>query len=243
MDNRITVREALGDPRARAAADALCANVVFAEEGGPIRSVAVVGASPGDGKTTVCALLAAAFAARGERVLAVDCDLRRHRLAAALGAARPSGGPGLWACAAGSAHPEEAVRPTALERLWVLDAEPGGASPSRLLSSARFAGLLEGLCRSWGRVVLDTPPLGAVVDAALVAAEADAAVLVARRGRTRRDALRGAMAQLRKAGANVVGAVVNEDEWSEPYDDYYLDAHRGEGRPAAPAHGTRFKQG
>lgn len=83
---------------------------------------------------------------------------------------------------AGDSALRNAVVSAGLSNLWFLDADPGLPSPSDVLSLERFSATLASLERSFDHVVIDTPPLGAVVDAALVAAQADACPLVAREG-------------------------------------------------------------
>ena len=210
--------EAMNSPRLHAAVDSLCANVGFAEVDEPLKTIAVVGAMPGDGKSTVALAMARCYAALGSRTLIVECDLRRRTIAHHLGV-RPTGAPGLRAVVLGRARLEDAIVGTADAGLWMLDAEVGINAPAKLLGSKRFARLVQQLGESWDYVIFDTPPLGAFVDGALVSAVADAAVLVVRQNHTERRAVRAAYDQLLKAGANVIGAVLNASD-EDPLEYY-----------------------
>ena len=200
--------EATNSPYLRTAADTLCANIGFAEVDGPLKTLAVVSAMAGDGKSTVALAMARCYAALGNRTLIVECDVRRRTVARRLGV-RPVGISGLQAVVLGRASLDDAATSTGEPGLWLLDAEAGIKAPSKLLGSKRFESLVHHLAEVWDYVIFDTPPLGAFVDGALVGAAADATVLVARQNHTERRALRAAHDQLTKAGANVVGVVLN----------------------------------
>lgn len=108
-----------------------------------------------------------------------------------------------------------------------------------MLGSKRFGSFVGALEQTWDCVVFDTPPLDVVIDGALVASVTDAALLVVRSGKTPRRKLAKAYDQLLKAGASVIGAVMNccddpEDDYGR-YERYYRDEHGEEdASPAAP---------
>lgn len=222
----MAARNDINNLKVRAAIDTLCANIGFAEVDTPIKSLAVVSAMPGDGKSTVALALAEGYATQGSRTLLVECDLRRRTVAHRLGIHRPDAA-GLRAVVLGRIELAQAVVPTGFPGLWLLDAEPGITNPSKLLSSKRFERFVGRLGDSWDYVIFDTPPLGAFVDGALVAAVADATLLVVRPNHTQRKVLASAYEQLCKAGANVVGTVANGVDNEPSSDCYYV-------RPAEP---------
>lgn len=162
---------------------------------------------PNEGKSTVSILLAEAMAKSGMKTLLLECDLRRRSLAGMLNA-HPDGA-GLFAVLSGQVRLPEAVVNTRQQNLRFLDAEPNIPTPGDLLDSDRFSRLLASLERSFDYVVIDTPPLGAFVDAAILAARADATLLVVREGLARRSELAAAKNQLDKAGARLLGIVMN----------------------------------
>lgn len=224
----------MDETRLRNSLDTLFANVRFAGVDRPIRSLAVCGTLPGEGKTTVSVGLARRMAASGKRTLLVECDLRHRSLAKALGVVQRGAG-GICSALLGTTDLRDAIVPTPDAGLWLLDAEPGVPTATEVLSSRRFGSLVGELEETWDYVVLDTPPLDAVIDGALVASVTDAAVLVVRTGKTPRRKLAKAYDQLLKAGASVIGTVMNC--CGDPDDDYsrYERYYRVDNREGAPA--------
>ncbi|MBM6774929.1 tyrosine-protein kinase family protein [Olsenella profusa] len=188
------------------AAKTLAANIRFASVDNPVSSIVVTSSVPNEGKSFVSVELARALAASGKRVLLIECDMRKRSLAAMLDV---HGRHGIYAVLSGEADLDESVVPTKTQGLFFLDAEPGIPNPTDILSSKRFRGLLQGVRKSFGYVVMDTPPVGAFVDAAVLGSVADATVLVVRENFVRRDELVAAYTQLRQADVNLVGAVLN----------------------------------
>lgn len=201
------------------AAKTLAANIRFASVDNPVSSIVVTSSIPGEGKSFVSIELAKALAASGKRVLIMECDMRKRSLAARLGR---HGLHGIYDVLSGEADITEAVTPTGTENLWFLDAEPNIPNPTDIVSSKRFRGLLQGLRREFGYVVMDTPPLGAFVDAAVLGSVADATVLVVRQNYVRRDDMIASFTQLKQADANVIGTVLNycEDDGVGHYGYY-----------------------
>lgn len=109
----------------------------------------------------------------------------------------------------GDEEPGRAIVATRQPRMHFLDAEAGVTSPVDILDSQRFRRLLGCLAARYDHVVIDTPPVGAFVDAAVVAQVSDATLLVVREGFVERASVQKAAEQLRAAGANLVGTVMN----------------------------------
>lgn len=175
-------------------------------EGG-IRSLVVSSATPGEGKTSIAANLSIAFAQSGHRVVLVDADLRRPRLADVMGLAPVHGLTDVLAHgvplerALASCHPEL--------NLHLLGAGSPPQNPSELLGSHRFAAVLDALSMRTDLVILDTPALLLTTDAAILARLTGGAVLVTRSGSTRVDELVNAVESLHSVDARVLGVVVN----------------------------------
>lgn len=204
---------------AQNAAKTLYANINFASVDEPIKSIVITSTIPNEGKSTVALYLAEAAAQSGKRTLLVECDMRRRSLANMLGTHTRFG---LYAVLSGQANLEQATVATTTGARF-LDAEPRVPNPADLLQSKRFAQLMKNMENAFDLVVIDTPPVGTFVDAAIVAAHAGAAALVVRENFTRRADATAALEQLRKADANVIGAVMNfcVAQSSEYYYAYY----------------------
>lgn len=182
-------------------------NLTFMSADDPIRAMVVTSASPREGKTTVTTNVAISLAQSGKRVLIVDTDLRRPRVHRAFGL---RGNVGITSVIVGDRELSQVTQSTDIKNLEVLACGPIPPNPSELLHSSKFTELVELALTRYDRVIFDSPPLGAVTDAAVLAPQLDAALLVVKSHSTTRDALGSALRQLRDVGANVVGGVLND---------------------------------
>ena len=198
----------------------LATNIRFASVDNPVRSLVVTSSIPNEGKSTIAIALAEALASGGKSVLLVECDMRCRAIAGVLGLHAQSG---LYAVLSSQVELRDAVVPTSMRGVSFLDSEPHIPNPVDILSSRRFHSFVETLHSSYDYVIFDTPPLSAFVDAAVIGSVVDGTLLVVRRNFTKREAVLGAYEQLKKAGANVLGTVLNycENERSEYYYEYY----------------------
>lgn len=202
------------------AAKTLLANIRFASVDRPVKSIVLTSSVPKEGKSTVAYNLAQAIASSGKRTLIVECDMRRRSLADMVGARARHG---IYAVLSGQVELDEALVATSHRNLFFLDSEPHIPNPADILSSQRFRKLVAQMESDFDYVVIDTPPVGTFVDAAIIATLADATALVVRERFVKRAELQNAYDQLKKADANVIGVIMNmcEAESSEYYYAYY----------------------
>ena len=184
-----------------------------------VRTVNFTSAGPNEGKSTSALNFAVLVARQRERVLLVEADLRRPKLSVTL---RIDPQPGLSEVLKGQLDPSEAIRREVLPNLDVLPSGGETENPSDLLNSRAMEELLGALESEYNYVVIDSPPILAVTDAAVLAAQADGSVLVVRSGRTDQRAARRAMDQLDRVGVRVLGAVLNEVAPSVTEESYYF---------------------
>ena len=228
-------------PRAEAFRQ-LRTNIRFLSVDHRVSSMVVTGSVQSEGKTTTAANLAIALAQSGERVVLIDADLRRPAVAELFGV--PSG-IGLTTVLLGDTGVD-----TALQRwrddlpLFLLAAGPVPPNPSELIGSARMAELVHHLTGHGMTVVVDSPPLLPVTDAAILARVTDGALIVARTGSTKVEQLSTAVDALRTAGAPILGVVLNrvpkrglvdEGNGYGRYDSYTPHAGIPAGPSPAPA--------
>lgn len=176
-------------------------------EGGKV--IQVTSPDPGDGKTTVAANLAASVALSGRKVLLIDADFRSPRLEKAYGM---SAEVGLSSLLRGTAVTAEAVRRTEVEGLSILASGSVPPNPAEVLASPHLRALFREVAAAYDFVFVDTPPLLAVTDAMVVAAEADAVLLTVPLAKNGRPRAKRAKEILETAGARVLGVVVSRFE-------------------------------
>ncbi|RRR76670.1 MAG: polysaccharide biosynthesis tyrosine autokinase [Candidatus Viridilinea halotolerans] len=198
----------LRDPGS-AAAEAyrtLRTNILFSSLDRPLRTLLVTSTAPNEGKSTTLANLAVTMAQAEQRVLLVDCDLRRPSLHTLFGLSNEQGLTNAILAQGDELPPLQA---TAVPGLSVLTSGPLPPRPADLLGSRRMAALIERLSANVDMLLFDTPPVVAVTDAAALAPRVDGVLLVLHAGHTRRDRAREARQLLEKVKANIVGVVLN----------------------------------
>jgi succinoglycan biosynthesis transport protein ExoP len=203
------------------AAKAVRTNLLFSSADESSKTVVVTSTGPGEGKTVVAANLAIALAQAGQRVLVMDCDMRRPRLHELIPNKLE---PGLSNIMVGDAKAADAVRKTTTQNLWVLPAGKHPPNPAELLGSRRFRDFVKGLKDHFDWIILDSPPVMAVTDAAVIAHLANGVVFVVGAEMTQRAAARRALDQLEAAKAHFFGVVLNRvdlDRHPYYYSSYY----------------------
>lgn len=192
-------------------------NLTFMAVGETRSKVWVVTSSqPQEGKTTIASNLAASMAQSGKSVLLIDTDLRRPRVHSSFGLSRERG---VSTFVAGEASFESAIQRSRVPGLDVMTSGPVPPNPAELLHSPAFARLVETARQRYDLVIFDSPPLGAVTDAAIIGPQVDGVVVVVKSSETTRDALRSSLRQLRDVSAKVLGVVVNGFDFQS--DSYY----------------------
>ena len=196
-------------------------NVVFSSADDGARSILITSTGPGEGKTMVAANLALSLAQTGQRVLLIDGDMRKPKMEEAFGIPQE---PGLSNLLVGNCKASEAIRKGPQSGLWLLPAGRVPPNPAELLGSKRFKQFLSSLKEHFDWVIVDTPPVMAVVDAAVVAQRTSGVVFVVGAEMTSRHAAKAALDQLENARAKFVGAVLNKVELEKNgyyYSQYY----------------------
>lgn len=191
---------------------------------------------PGEGKSTTTANLALTLAQSGATVCLIEGDLRRPRLLEYLGLENAAG---MTDVLVGRADLDDVLQPWG-ESLWVLGCGPIPPNPSELLGSAAMSRLIDTLEGRFDYVIIDSPPLLAVTDAAILSTQADGVIVVVGTKLVRRDQLDRALGNLQKVDAELLGLVLNRlpvkgpDAYSYAYESYQSDA-------ALEAQGKRAK--
>ncbi|HET9226537.1 MAG TPA: polysaccharide biosynthesis tyrosine autokinase, partial [Thermoanaerobaculia bacterium] len=201
-----------------------------------LRVVAVTSAVASEGKSATATNLAVVMAQLGRRVLIVDADLRKPRLHEVL---QVSNRAGLVSYLTGGADFEGVVRNTAVQNLWVIPSGPIPPNPSELLASDRMEELVRLTRSRFDFVVIDTPPILPVTDAALVGTRVDGVTLCLRAGKVTRDEARTCLDRLKLSGIKVLGVVLNRHTTAQGgysgrrYQMYETYGSAGAGEPKA----------
>ena len=216
-------------------------NLQFAAVGRSLDTLMVTSPGPGEGKSMTAANLAAALAQGGRRVIMVDGDLHRPRQHRVFGLRNNTGvTTALIAETADSL--DDMLQDSGVPGLRVLTSGPLPPNAAELLGSTRMRELLVDLHTRADVVVIDSPPVTALSDAAVLATQADGVLLVVDTGRTTREMARRAVGALRQVNARVVGALLNRMP-TRGGGYYYYYSHYGQyDAPAAGGTGRNSKR-
>jgi capsular exopolysaccharide synthesis family protein len=172
-----------------------------------VKTLLITSGHSGEGKTTTALNLAQALAQRKGPVLLMDCDLRKGGVARALGIENNEG---VSTILAGERNVSEVLRYCLQKNLWVLTSGPVPSNPVALLAGPNMANLLKSLSSCFECIIVDSPPVLAVTDAAILSSVVDGVLLVAASGTTPRGGLIRARRVLVTAGARILGMSLNK---------------------------------
>jgi capsular exopolysaccharide synthesis family protein len=182
-------------------------NLQFASVERPLGSLVVASADVGEGKTTIATNLAIVLAQGGQRVILIDGDLRRPMVSKLLELPNRRGLTTLLVD--DNLDPTSVMTQTQFDGLFLVPSGPQPPNPSEMLASERMRRRLAQFRQLADIVVIDTSPVLAVSDPAILAALADGAVLVVNAARTRGHHAAQAAQTLQSAGARLLGVVLN----------------------------------
>jgi len=209
-------------------------NIQFASVDKPVRRLLITSPSPSDGKSNVAINLGAVTAQGERRVVIVDADLRRPRLHKLVHLTNRRGLSDLFV------QPElvldGSLQKTEVPNLLALPSGSLPPNPSELLGSEKMQEILKQLSEQSDVIIIDSPPVLAVTDAAVLSLNVDGVLLVVKPGVTKLAACKQAVEQLRRVGANLLGVVLNEVELKRSsyyyYKGYYYAYYESYGESA-----------
>ncbi len=188
------------------AARALRTNLTFSAPDKPLRRLLVTSGGPFEGKTTVACWLATSLAQTGKRVLLLDCDLRKPRAHKVFSRDNTVG---LTSLLLDPSIFDSLDLTTPVPNLSILVTGPSVPNPAELIQSERFSSCMAMLQAKFDCLVIDSPPIAAVTDAAVLSTLVDGTVLVVRAHSTYRDLAKQAVRMLRDVSSNTLGVVLN----------------------------------
>lgn len=195
--------------------------IVYSKLDFSVKVVAVTSALPDEGKTTVSMCLARVAAMSGQRVVVVDCDLRKQSINDIV---EIDSEVGILQVLAGEADWRKAIVQDPLSDAHIMPVATSGFTPRDVFGTDAMAKLIQDLRSSYDLVILDCAPILAVAETRILVKHADRTVMVARAGRSAIGAVRSAAQQVEAAGGNVLGVALNcvEAHWQSYADSLYF---------------------
>lgn len=189
----------------------------------PVKTILITSTNSGEGKTLTAANLAVTFVQAGNRVILVDTDLRRPTSHSLFGIPNEQGFTNL--IINGPEVLKTVLKPTPIPGLSLVTAGSLPPNPSELLTSPKAAQAVEALRKAADIIIFDSPPIGVVTDAAILANRVELVLLVVSWGSVRRDAVVKSVQSLRKVGANLAGTILNRSGGKADEGYYYNRAY------------------
>lgn len=194
-------------------------NLNFSIRGKGCKKVCITSAASGEGKSITLLNLAISIAQTNKKVLLIDADMRRPAVARLL---VEQASPGLSEILAETCSEAEAVHKEVYPNLDILFSGEVPPNPSELLSSDKMEKLIADAAEQYDYILVDTPPVGVVTDACLVAPLLDGVLLLVWQNRSEKKAVKRAVENLQLTGANILGYIMNgvEAEGKKYYVNY-----------------------
>ena len=205
-------------------------NIKFSNIAGQeLKTIMLTSATPNEGKSTTISNLAVVMAQAGHSVVLCDCDFRNPTQHKMFGLHNK----GLSNCVATGSNVMDIIQQTSVPNLYVLTSGAVAPNPSELLASQNMVDILEELKQHFDYVLVDTPPVMPVTDAAVVSAKVDGTILVIASGAVSPSIAVEAKTRLEQAGAHLLGVVLNKvdvaanSHYGYGYYYYYGHEHNG----------------
>jgi len=183
--------------------------------------IAITSCTPNEGKSTVSMFLAKALAESGKKVLLIDGDLRKSILSKYIQTYEEP--KGLSHFLSGLAEINEVMYSTQIDNLFLVMPGTVPPNPAELLEQARFEAFIKGARKKFDYIIIDTPPLGNVIDAAIITNVCDGVALVISSGEISYRFARNIRNQIEKTNCQILGVVLNkvDTKIDKRYGKYY----------------------
>jgi len=194
-------------------------NILFC--GSDIKVIAITSCTPNEGKTEISFRLAVSMAEAGKKVMFIDADLRksvlvgRYKVETSL--------KGLSHYLSGQESLDSIICTTSAENMQIIFSGQVPPNPAELLGNSRYQSMIAEFREMYDYIIIDTPPLGRVIDAAVIAGQSDGAVLVIESNAISYKFAQKIVEQLEKSNCRILGAVLNKVEHKDKgiYGKYY----------------------
>ncbi|HEW8067518.1 TPA: polysaccharide biosynthesis tyrosine autokinase CpsD [Streptococcus pneumoniae] len=186
--------------------NALCTNIQLS--GDKLKVISVTSVNPGEGKTTTSVNIARSFARAGYKTLLIDSDTRNSVISGVFKSREKI--TGLTEFLSGTADLSRGLCDTNIENLFVIQSGSVSPNPTALLQSKNFNDMIETLRKYFDYIIVDTAPIGIVIDAAIITQKCDASILVTATGEVNKRDVQKAKQQLEQTGKLFLGVVLNK---------------------------------
>ena len=205
-DNKVTIQRDELDYRSNEAYKALRSNIQFC--GDDIKVISLTSCTPNEGKSSISFNMAMSFVDNGKRVILVDADLRKSVMVGRYKVGEISCG--LTHYLSGQNKLEDAIHHTDVENMDIIFSGSYSPNPAELLSHARFKAMIDKLREEYDYVIIDSPPLGSVIDGAIIAKAVDGAIIVIEANAISYRFAQSVKEQLDKTNSRILGVVMNK---------------------------------
>ncbi|VMI91574.1 capsular polysaccharide biosynthesis protein Cps14D [Streptococcus pneumoniae] len=186
--------------------NALCTNIQLS--GDKLKVISVTSVNPGEGKTITSVNIARSFARAGYKTLLIDGDTRNSVISGVFKSREKI--TGLTEFLSGTADLSYGLCDTNIENLFVVQSGSVSPNPTALLQSKNFNDMIETLRKYFDYIIVDTPPVGIVIDAVIITQKCDASILVTATGEANKRDVQKAKQQLEQTGKLFLGVVLNK---------------------------------
>nr|USW91335.1 tyrosine-protein kinase Wze [Streptococcus pneumoniae] len=186
--------------------NALCTNIQLS--GDKLKVISVTSVNPGEGKTTTSVNIARSFARAGYKTLLIDGDTRNSVISGVFKSREKI--TGLTEFLSGTADLSHGLCDTNIENLFVIQSGSVSPNPTALLQSKNFNDMIETLRKYFDYIIVDTAPIGIVIDAAIITQKCDASILVTATGEVNKRDVQKAKQQLEQTEKLFLGVVLNK---------------------------------
>ena len=207
----------------REAFNTLRTNILFS--GRDVKTILITSCLANEGKSTVSFETAVGLARVGKKVLLIDADLRKTAYASRY--TKETGLTGLSQYLSGQSELDGVLYATQIPTLNIIFSGPFPPNPTELVGATAFGELLKAEREHYDYILIDTPPLGLVIDAAVMATACDGAVIVIGAGSVSYHVAQHVTEQLKKSGCRILGAVLNQNRKGKRSKNQYYNSYYG----------------
>jgi capsular exopolysaccharide synthesis family protein len=219
MSEKVMITNKLSEP-VEEAIRTLRTNIQFCNTDKAVKTICLTSYVPHEGKSSTSINLAVSMSGDGKKVLHIDADMRKPRMYKDITSRYNVG---LSNYLSGMVELEDTISKTNIDNLHVMLCGPKPPNPAELLGTERFKQMLEALKEKYDYVIIDTPPLGSMIDAAIVASLADGTIMLIEYNTVDYKKAVVVKEQLEKANARILGVVINKIPRREYRQYFYYD--------------------